>query len=65
MGKVKLSVLQAMEPHRVARLRRSHIIYTIGSQLAVRLSALLASYSYPLDDSRYSFLLEAESTSGP
>jgi hypothetical protein len=36
-----------------------HIFWTIGSQMAVRL------FLYPQEDSWYSFLLEAESTSEP
>jgi hypothetical protein len=40
--KVKLPVKEAMEAHRVVRRRGSHIFYTIGSQMAVRLSALRA-----------------------
>jgi hypothetical protein len=37
---VKLSLKQAVEAHRVVRLRGSHIFWTIDSQMAVRLSAL-------------------------
>jgi hypothetical protein len=56
--KVKLSLKQAVEAHRIVRRRGSHIFYTIGSQMAVR------SAFYPQEDSWYSFLLEAESTPG-
>jgi hypothetical protein len=38
--RVKLYLKQAVEDHRVVRRRISHIFYTIGSQIAVRLSAL-------------------------
>jgi hypothetical protein len=34
-SKVKLSPEQAMEAHRAVRLRGSHIVYTVGSQMAV------------------------------
>jgi hypothetical protein len=34
--KLKLSLKQAVEAHRVARRRGSHMFYTIGSQMAVR-----------------------------
>jgi hypothetical protein len=36
---LKLSLSQTVEAHRVVRRRGSHIIETIGSQMAVRLSA--------------------------
>jgi hypothetical protein len=36
-----------MEAHRVVRRRGSHIFYTIGSQMAVRLSALRAGRHLP------------------
>jgi hypothetical protein len=35
-AKLKLSLKQAMEAHKVARRRGSHIFYIIGSQMAVR-----------------------------
>jgi hypothetical protein len=35
--KVKLSLYQAVENHWVVRRQGSHIFYTIGSQIAVRL----------------------------
>jgi hypothetical protein len=38
--KVKLSLLEVVEAHRFLRRRGSHIFYTIGSHMAVRLSAL-------------------------
>jgi hypothetical protein len=37
---VNLSVWQALEGHRIVRRRSSHIFYTIGSEMALRLSAL-------------------------
>jgi hypothetical protein len=40
--KAKLSLKQAMEAHRVVGHQGSHIFYTIGSQMATRLSALRA-----------------------
>jgi hypothetical protein len=41
------------------------MFYTIGSQMAARLSFLRAGRALPQEDSQYSFLLEAESTPGP
>jgi hypothetical protein len=63
--KVKLSLQQVVEAHRVVRRQGSHISYTIGSQMAMRLSASCAGRYLPQEDSSYSFLLEAESTPGP
>jgi hypothetical protein len=40
--RVKLFLQQFMEVHRVVRRRGSHTYLTIGSQMAVRLSALRA-----------------------
>jgi hypothetical protein len=40
--KVKMSLKQAVKFHKVVGRRGSHIFYTFGPQLAVRLSALLA-----------------------
>jgi hypothetical protein len=45
--KEKLSLQQAVEAHRVVRRRGSHIFYTIGLQMAVRLPALSASRPLP------------------
>jgi hypothetical protein len=39
----KLALL-AVEAHRVVRRRGSHILWTVGSQMAVRLSALRACW---------------------
>jgi hypothetical protein len=60
--KVKLSLKQALEAHRVVTSRGSDIFYKIGSQMTVRLSALGPAVLYPQEDSWYSFLSEAEST---
>jgi hypothetical protein len=54
-----------MEAHRIVRQREPHILYTVGLQIAVRLSALRADRAlFPKEDSWY-YLLETESTSGP
>jgi hypothetical protein len=42
-----LSLQQAVDAHRVVRRRCSHIFWTIGSQIAVRLSALRAGRPLP------------------
>jgi hypothetical protein len=52
--KVKLSLYQAVEAHRVMRCQGSHIFYTIGS-LIVRLSALRTSQ--PLHPGRFLVLI--------
>jgi hypothetical protein len=44
-----------MEAHRFGRLRSSHIFYTIGSQMAVRLPALRAGH--PLAPGRFLVLI--------
>jgi hypothetical protein len=49
-----------MKAIRVVRRRGSPILYSIGSQMAVMLSALGASRHLPQEYSWYSFLLEAE-----
>jgi hypothetical protein len=49
--KRKLSLQQAAEDHRVVRCRGSHMFWTIGSQMAVRLSALRAGR--PLNRGRF------------
>jgi hypothetical protein len=41
--KVKLFLQQALEAHRIVKRQGSHIFFTVGSQMAVRLSALHAS----------------------
>jgi hypothetical protein len=61
---IKISLQQTMEAHRVLRRRGSHIFWTIGSQMDVRLSLVRQPPSTSHKDSWYSFLLEAESTSG-
>jgi hypothetical protein len=63
--KVKLSLQQAMEALMAVRCRGPHIFWTTDSQMVVRLSALHASRPLTQEDSWYSFLLEAESTSRP
>jgi hypothetical protein len=45
------------------RRRGSHIFITVGSHMAVRLLASRAGRPLTLENSLYSFLLEAESTS--
>jgi hypothetical protein len=45
--KVKLFLYQTVEAHRVVRCRGSHIFQTIGSQMAVRLSALRTGRHIP------------------
>jgi hypothetical protein len=45
--KVKLSLQQAVKVHRAVRGRVSHIFQTIGSHMAVRLSALCAGRPLP------------------
>jgi hypothetical protein len=54
-----------MEAHGVVRRRDSRIFYTVGSQMAVTLSALRAGRPLPQEDSSYSFVLESELTRGP
>jgi hypothetical protein len=44
-GKLKLSLQEAVEVHRIVSRRGSHTFYKIGSQMAVRLSALSACRS--------------------
>jgi hypothetical protein len=44
INKTILVTGQAVEAHRVVRYRGSHIFYTIGSQMAVRPSALRAGH---------------------
>jgi hypothetical protein len=57
---VKLLLQQAEEAHRVVRRRGSHTFKTVVSQMAVRLSPLRPRPTLPW----YSFLLDAESTTG-
>jgi hypothetical protein len=47
--KVKLCLYEAVEAHTVVRSRGCHIFQTIGSQMAVKLSALLAGRPLPLE----------------
>jgi hypothetical protein len=42
LGKLKLSLLQAVEAYKFVRRRGSHIFQTVGSQMVVKLSALRA-----------------------
>jgi hypothetical protein len=60
VNKVKLSLYQAVEAHRIVISGVSHIFLTTGSQMAVRLSALHADRPLLQEDFWYSFLLEAE-----
>jgi hypothetical protein len=46
-SKVKLFLQQAVEAHRIVRRRGSQIFKTIGSQMAVRLSALFVGRPFP------------------
>jgi hypothetical protein len=65
-GGVKLSVQQAMEAHRVTRSRGSHIVWAIGSQMAMTPALRTAGRSSPhYEDFWYSFLLVVEPTPGP
>jgi hypothetical protein len=52
-----------MEAHRVVRYRGSHIFYTVGSQMAMRLSALRAGR--PLPPGRFLALFSVKSLSRP
>jgi hypothetical protein len=53
-------------PYGCGTSKLPHFLYTVSSQMAVRLSALRAGRPLPpQEDSWYSFLLEAESTPGP
>jgi hypothetical protein len=45
-----------MEAHRVVIRRDSHIVYTTGSQMAVRLLPYAPTALYSQEDSWYSFL---------
>jgi hypothetical protein len=51
-----------VEAHRVVRRRGSHIFYTIGSQMAVRLLALRARR--PLPSGRFLALISARGQAG-
>jgi hypothetical protein len=53
-----------MDAYRVVRRRGFHISLTIGSQMAMRLSALRLPPFVLQEDSRYLFLLETEYTPG-
>jgi hypothetical protein len=46
-GKVKLSLWQAVEAHKCVRFQGYHIFKTLGSQMAVKLSALFSGRSLP------------------
>jgi hypothetical protein len=59
VNKVKLSLQPAVKTHRVARRRGSHISYTIGSQMAVRLSAICTWL--PLPPGRFLVLISVRS----
>jgi hypothetical protein len=51
----KVSLLLSVEAHRVVERRRSHISYTIGSQMAVRMSDL--STDHPIPPGRFLVLI--------
>jgi hypothetical protein len=61
--KVKLSVLQAVEAHKIVRRRCSNIFWTIGSQMAEKLSALRAGR--PLPPGRFLVLIYVRSWINP
>jgi hypothetical protein len=54
-----------MERNSVVRRRGSFMLQALGSQMELSLSALRAGQTIPHEDSWYSFLLEADSTTGP
>jgi hypothetical protein len=64
-GKGKAIHVQAVVALGVVRGWDSHNLHTFRSQMAVRLSPLHAGSFLPLENSWFSFLLEAESTLGP
>jgi hypothetical protein len=61
--KVKQSLQQALEVHRIVRRRGSHIFWTVNSQMAVRLSALRAGR--PLPPGRFLVFISVRSWVGP
>jgi hypothetical protein len=52
-----------MESHRVARRRGSHIFWTVGSQMAMKLSALCAGR--PLPPRRFMVLISVRGSVDP
>jgi hypothetical protein len=63
--KVNVSMWQNVEAYKAVRCRGSTIFKKIGSQVAVKLSALLSGRALLLRNIfSYLFLLEAESTPG-
>jgi hypothetical protein len=63
-GKVKLSLKQAVESHRVVRRRSSFLDNRLTDDSEV-VSLTRRPLFSPQEDSLYSLLLEAESTLGP
>jgi hypothetical protein len=61
--KVKLFLQQAVKAHKVVRRQGSHIFYTIGSQMAVKLSALRAGR--PLAPGRFLVLISIKGSVDP
>jgi hypothetical protein len=66
---VEYILITYREGHRAVKRQESDIFCTLGSRMAVRLSALGTFVAFypppPKKDSWYSFLLKAQSTLGP
>jgi hypothetical protein len=61
--RVNIFMQEVVEAFRLVRSRGSHILYRVGSQVAVKWSVTRQpSALYTQEDSSYSFLSEAEST---
>jgi hypothetical protein len=63
--KVEVSLLQAVEAHRVVGRRGSHIFYCLLTDGSEVVNLTHRPPFTPQEDSRYSFLLEAVSTPEP